>query len=177
MYVRPGVDFVQYKRVAVVGFDDAPEFHGSGNEIADLIGFELLKRGYDVIEKNRVDLILKEQARELKMVEFGIMEPSTAVELGKILGVRALVVGTVTKYAVTKSHKGQSSLYIPTVGGFELPEKEIYTVEVSFTVKMVDFETAAVLWQGANSKSGKGKIVLPFAQEAVKEMMRDIPVP
>jgi len=173
MYVKQGVDWPQYKRVAVVGFEDDPSTRGSGNEIADLIGFELLKRGYSVVERSKVGLILKEQSMGLS----DIIDPATAAEVGNILGVRALVIGTVTKYTVTKSRKGQSSLYIPTVGGFELPEKETYTIEVSFTVKMVDVETAVTLWQGANSKSGKGKIVLPFAQEAVKEIMRDIPVP
>ena len=62
----------------------------SGTAVADRYTFELMRAGYDVIERQRLESILKEQ--ELGMT--GLTDPKTSLKIGKILGVQGFVFGS-----------------------------------------------------------------------------------
>ena len=86
------------KRVAVMNFEfGTVQQWWSGNwdigkGISDLIVNELVTaETYRVIERNRLDEILAEQ----DLGESGRANPASAAKVGKVLGVNAMIVGTV----------------------------------------------------------------------------------
>ena len=93
------------KRVAVMNFEfGTVQQWWSGNwdigkGISDMIVNELVTAGtYRVIERNRLDQILAEQ----DLGESGRANPNSAAKVGKILGVNAMIVGTITQFGTEK---------------------------------------------------------------------------
>lgn len=83
------------KRVAVVPFT-APRGAGSydGAVASERLVIQLLARGdLDVVERRFLDKVLEEQ----RLGVFGIMDQDTVKELGKVLGVDAILTGTVVE--------------------------------------------------------------------------------
>lgn len=92
-------------RIAVMDFDyatvktDAASFFGSdidvGKGIADLLVTGLVKDGsYSVIERKALDKIMAEQ----NFSNSNRADPTSAAKLGKLLGVDAILVGSITKF-------------------------------------------------------------------------------
>lgn len=86
-----------YRRIAVVpydvsGYDGMGRDKVSGAALADRYTFELMRAGYDVVERQRLETILREQ--ELGLT--GLTNPKTSLKVGKILGVQGFVFGSVS---------------------------------------------------------------------------------
>ncbi len=97
------------KRVAVMNFDFGTVqqwWNGNwdiGKGISDLIVTELVTDGtYRVIERNRLDQILAEQ----DLGDSGRANPTTAAQIGKVLGVNAMIVGSITQFGTENKKKG-----------------------------------------------------------------------
>lgn len=95
----------QKKRVAVFDFDYATVQSGVaaifgtnvdvGRGIADMIVDRLVKAGnYSVIERKALDKILTEQ----NFSNSDRADPSSAAKLGRVLGVDAIVIGSITQF-------------------------------------------------------------------------------
>ncbi len=84
------------KKIAIIPFSyaDNPSMVRDGSVIAErlTIKFINLKR-FEVIERNVLDKVLN----ELKLQNSGAIDASTAKELGKILGVDAIITGTLVQ--------------------------------------------------------------------------------
>src|ERR1044071_6831813 len=100
----------QKKRVAVLGFDadavrsSAAASVGSGQDVgvalSDVVVKELLKGGtYTVIDGRAIDQVLKEQ----NLSNSSRVDPKTAAAVGRVLGVQAIVMGSVTQFVVQES--------------------------------------------------------------------------
>jgi hypothetical protein len=87
-FVKPGYDFGKLSRVAVVEVTGANGNQAAQNEVADLFAMELLKRGYDVVERTQVQQILNEQDFQAG----GATSPVDAVRVGRILNVSGIMV-------------------------------------------------------------------------------------
>jgi len=86
--VKPGYDFGKVKRLAVLEVQGAGGDRAGREFVADLFGFELLSRGYDVLERTQIKSILAEQ-------EFAASKLTTAAgaaEAGKLLNVDAAMI-------------------------------------------------------------------------------------
>ena len=107
------------KRIAVLSFDYAAVRTSAagilggetdlGKAVSDLLVAQLLADGkFSLIERQVLDKILTEQ----NFSNSDRTDPSTAAKLGRILGVDALVVGTVTQFGLDNkvSNMGGSSL-------------------------------------------------------------------
>ena len=93
------------KRVAIFDFDYAT-VHSSvaalfgqdvdvGKGISDLLVTDLVKDGsYSVIERKALDKILKEQ----NFSNSDRADPNSAAKIGKLLGVDAIIVGSITQF-------------------------------------------------------------------------------
>ncbi len=162
--VNPRADFAAIKRVAVLSFN-GPQ----GDLAADLMTQSLVARGADVVERQRLADVMKEQS----LSNSGSFDPATAQKLGKLLGVDALFVGTVsestpqTSYLVTQA--GGKSVFQPAtvtqVGGgsvysegsvMGIPNSQLLstTANVSMLSRMVDVKTGTVLWSASMSYEG-----------------------
>lgn len=86
---------VGHQRVAVVDFTD---LEGDSNRVGRLLADELsvallaVDPGIQVVDRKKVDRLIEEIGFTAK----GLTDPSTAQELGRMLGAEALVFGTVT---------------------------------------------------------------------------------
>lgn len=84
-------------KVAVADFTDLHSVvHELGRFISEEVSTNLVlsARGFSVIDRNHLRTILKEQ----KLSMSGLMDPENQKKLGKILGVDALVLGSITPF-------------------------------------------------------------------------------
>ena len=93
-------NFKRIKRVALVSFSDYPGAAGSGEITASAFEMHLLKAGYSVVERRQISKLFNEQALDLT----GSIDPATLRKLGKLLGVQAIVLGSVTDFFNIRDH-------------------------------------------------------------------------
>jgi hypothetical protein len=120
-YVKAGYDFTRLDKIAIVDVQGDISSEPAKNQIADFFGMELLKKGFEPVERAQVQTLLKEQ----KFQTSGLTSQEGAAKAGRILNVPAVLV-----------------VNIPNFGE-----------QMSMTAKMIDVETAGILWMG----SGSGK--------------------
>ena len=159
--VNPRSDFSSVKRVAVISFSGP-----SGDLAADLMTQSLLMHGADVVERQRLDAVLREQS----LADSGSFDPATAKQLGKLLGVDALFVGTVAEstpqssYIVNQSDNPRNTTMTQVSGGtvysegsvMGLPNSQLLstTANVSLLSRMVDVQTGSIMWSASMNYEG-----------------------
>ncbi len=159
--INQHADFSAVKRVAVLSFSGS-----NGDLAADLLTQSLLMRGADVIERQKLSAVIQEHS----LSSSAYFDPATAKQLGKLLGVDALFVGTVaestpaSKYLVNTSNGNlvtevtkvaNSGLYSEgAVAG--LPNSQLLstTANAALVARMVDAQTGSILWSGSMSYEG-----------------------
>ncbi|OGR44551.1 MAG: hypothetical protein A2X35_00365 [Elusimicrobia bacterium GWA2_61_42] len=158
---NPRADFSGVKRVAVLPFNGP-----KGDLAADLMTQSLLEHGADVIERQRLDAVMREQS----LSNSGSFDPATAKQLGKLLGVDALFVGTVAEstpqssYIVSQS-KDPLITSVTQVGGgtvysegsvMGMPNSQLLstTANVSLLSRMVDVQTGSIMWSASMTYEG-----------------------
>lgn len=152
----------QKKRVAVLSFDDAAVRSSStsalgtsqdvGAGLADVLIDELLKNGaYSLVERTALDAVLKEQ----NFSNSSRADPKTAAAIGRLLGVDAIIIGSVTQFGVDQSAVAVGSGTLGRItrgvvgGGQRVNTKAI----VGMTARLVDTGTGEIL----TSVSGSGE--------------------
>jgi curli biogenesis system outer membrane secretion channel CsgG len=151
------------KRVAVFDFDyatvrtNSAALFGSdvdvGKGMADLLVKYLVKDGtYSVIERKAMDKILAEQ----NFSNSDRANPTSAAKLGKLLGVDAIIVGSITQFGNDDHHTNVGGagggLGRFGVGGFS---KKSSKAVVGVDARMVDIDTAEIL--GVAEGKGESK--------------------
>jgi curli biogenesis system outer membrane secretion channel CsgG len=154
------------KRVAVLNFEYGTVSSGVaavfgtnvdvGKGIADMIVEKLVKGGkYSVIERKALDKVLAEQ----NFSNSDRADASTAAKLGRILGVDAIIIGSVTQFG--RDDKATNVGGLGAVGGRfgigGVGKRESKAV-VAVTSRMVSTETAEILavatGKGESTRSG-----------------------
>ena len=159
--VNPRANFSAIKRVAVLPFAGA-----RGDLAADLMTQSLLEQGADVIERQHLDSVMREQS----LTASSAFDPATARQLGKLLGVDALFVGTVAEstpqssYIVSQSQNPRNTTITQVSGGnvysegsvMGMPNSQLLstTANVSLISRMVDVQTGAILWSASMPYEG-----------------------
>ncbi len=117
------------------GFFGLADTNGPSKGISNLLTNKLVQDGtYIMIERSQVEAILKEQ----DLGTSGRIEASTAAQIGRILGVDAVIVGSITKFFVESKSKGFS------FGSFgNRKKRQIATVEA--VARMVSTATAEII--------------------------------
>lgn len=95
-YYSDDIDFSKYESLAVFPFSDAPGSPGSGQVVQGIVIQELAKASFKIAERSR----LREIIDEHKLAMAGVTDQSEALEIGKIIGVRAIVVGEGGQYVM-----------------------------------------------------------------------------
>ena len=158
----------QKKRIAVLNFDygtvrgSVSSIFGTdqdiGKGVADLLVNKLVKDGtYSVIERKELDKVLTEQS----FSNSNRADPATAAKIGRVLGVDAIVVGSITQFG--RDDKSN------TIGGGALGglsgrfgvggiQKRNAKAVVGLSARMVDVNTGEVLavadGKGESKRSG-----------------------
>jgi len=126
------------KRIAVVDFEDRSGWgHNIGTGLADMLVTELVKSGnFMVIERQELSKILEEQGLGLS----GAVTPQSAAQVGKLLGVELMVMGSISEFGEKKSGIGGS---IGKLGiGGKLTKREARAV---VDVRLVNTTTAEIV--------------------------------
>lgn len=154
--VNPRADFSAVKRVAVMPFSGP-----KGDLAADMLTQSLVARGADVIERRRLDDVIKEHS----LSSSGAFDPATAKELGRLLGVDALFLGTVAEstppstYLISGSENprrtsvtqiSNTTIY-PEGSVMGIPNSQLLstTANVSLVSRMVDVQTGSIMWSAS----------------------------
>jgi len=78
-------------RIAITEFTYGDEFNDFTRNIQDMLYTNLIQKGMTVVEREKINQVLEELGESFS----GMIDFSTAAEIGKMLGVEAIVVGTV----------------------------------------------------------------------------------
>ncbi len=130
------------RRIGVVSFDNKAPYAQEriGDVATDIMITELTKSGkFIVVERQKLDKILEEQ----KFHQSGVVDPNTAAKVGKVLGLNAIVTGSISQFGVKKEGKD-----------FIVSQSKQQIVECTVDVRVVDVETGQVLL----ADSGKGVV-------------------
>src|SRR5215470_7817858 len=154
------------KRVAVLDFDYGTvrsyvsAIWGSdqdvGKGVADLLVQKLVEDGkYRVIERKQLDKILAEQ----HFSNSDRADPSTAAKIGKVLGVDAIIVGSITKFGRDDKNTtvGGGGYGLGRFGLGGVQKRDAKAV-CAISARLVDTSTAeilaAVTGEGQSKRSG-----------------------
>jgi curli biogenesis system outer membrane secretion channel CsgG len=136
----------QKLRVAILDFDYSsvtdPRWlslvggAGGSTGVSDILVNKLVENGnYSVIERSRIDAVLKEQ----NFGASGRVDASTAAQIGKILGVDVVIIGSITQFDLQSRQSG-----VNVFGLFGQNKKETDAF-VKLNVRMVNTTTAEIL--------------------------------
>jgi curli biogenesis system outer membrane secretion channel CsgG len=162
----PAPAFAQSKRatVAVLNFDYGtiqPWWEGTwdiGNGISDLIVDGLVEDGaYRVIERKKLDAILAEQ--NFSNSDRADPNASTVAKLGKALGVKYMIVGSITKFGMEQKNVGVNA---GAWGGGKFGVGDVGTKKgkatVAIAARMIDTSTGEIMAvakaDGVSQRSG-----------------------
>jgi len=128
------------RRIGVVDFENKTAYGARlGTAATDILVTELTKTGkFVVVERDKLAKVLDEQ----KLQATGIVDPRTVVQLGKILGLNAVVIGSVSGFGV----KNEGTDYL-------LTQSKRQVAQATVDIRVVDAETGQVLL----ADSGKGE--------------------
>lgn len=150
------------KRIALMDFEFGSIQHWwSGNwdigkGIADMTVTNLVKDGtFSVIERKKLDAILQEQ----NFSNSDRANPTSAAKVGKVLGVNAIVVGTITQFGTEDKSLGIGGIAgrLGGFGGGKIGTKS-GKASVAIDARLVDVNTGEVLavatGKGTSKRSG-----------------------
>src|SRR5262249_36172260 len=90
---------------------------------------KLLANKFSVVERDKLNLVLKEQG----LAQTGAVDPSTAAKVGKILGVKYIILGGIDKFEVNKNSGA--------IGRFGVGAS-VQNSNATITLRVVDSTTA-----------------------------------
>jgi curli biogenesis system outer membrane secretion channel CsgG len=114
-----------------------------GGGLADVLIRELVEGGtYSIIERGALDAVLKEQ----NFSNSSRADPKTAAAIGRVLGVDAIVIGSITQFGVEESAVAVPTGPLGRIPGLGGGGKRVNAkATVAITVRMVDVGTGQVL--------------------------------
>jgi curli biogenesis system outer membrane secretion channel CsgG len=176
-------------RIAVLDFDYSAlsnahflnYFSGGASGVSDMIVNQLVDTNkYRVIERSRIDAILAEQ----NLGASGRVDASTAAEIGRILGVEMVIIGSITQFDLQKTGSN-FGLFGVSVGN------ESTGAFVTINARIVNTTTGEILMAaegkgesnqsddqvrvftigGGTTTSNEGKLLTVATQEAVEKIV------
>lgn len=140
-------------RIAVLDFDLTDtsgnyfsySFRGGSlaRGISELLTNKLVQDGsYSVIERSRIDAVLREQ----NFGATGRVDASTAAEIGRILGVEYVVLGSVTRFNIEQEESGgHVGICIPILGCGVGSRTTTQTANVELAARLVNTTTGEIV--------------------------------
>ncbi|HEX2644618.1 MAG TPA: CsgG/HfaB family protein [Thermoanaerobaculia bacterium] len=142
-------------RLAVLEFKNKADnqwwYHGGATAAQDVFVTELVKSGkFRVVEREQLEALMQEKNLTLS----GDVDPSTAVKVGKLLGVNYLLTGAVTEYGVTD--KGAHGGGIGRLPGFSAGKRNFVA---AMNARLIDTSTGEIVWADeARGEEGSVKV-------------------
>ncbi|HVT15073.1 MAG TPA: CsgG/HfaB family protein [Thermoanaerobaculia bacterium] len=129
-------------RIAVLEFTNKADnqwwWHGGATAAQDVFVTELVKsRKFIVVEREKIQAIMQEKG----LVQSGDISASTAMQIGKLLGVNYLLTGAVTEYGNTD--KGAHGSGIGRLPGFSAGKR---TFVAAMNARLINISTGEIVW-------------------------------
>ena len=146
-------------RLGIAGFS-VGDIRGVGSQInADTMFIKSLRDIEGVMVLERRELVDK-IGSEVKFQQAGLVDDSTAVQLGKIAGVNYMLLGVVSPTDKMEAKRHESvNTYKDKKGNVQrtvtLKVEETHEVSVTITARIVDVETSRVIWSGSETSEDK----------------------
>ncbi|MEO1520748.1 MAG: CsgG/HfaB family protein [Cyanobacteria bacterium J06633_2] len=129
-------------RIAVLDFDFTPTigsylsaFPGFAEGVSVVLVDRLVNGGnYTVVERSQIEAILREQ----NLGASGRVDASTAAQIGRILGVEAVVIGSITQFDYDVRDRGVRVFGVGT-------RRQVVDAEVRLNARMVNTSTAEII--------------------------------
>lgn len=124
-----------------------------GKGVADQVVDELINESdFRVIERKRIDTVLAEQDFQ----QSDRADPQAQVRIGKVLGVRYIIAGSITKFTTSDKNYSAGGIVKGPLGGLGLKKSKS---EVQLNARVIDAETGEILIAAkgkGDSKKGGG---------------------
>lgn len=190
--------FEKINRIGIMAFNNS---YSSVQGVENLFAKYFLSYGFKVVERAQLESVLQEH----HIAVSGYLSPETTREIGRILGVDVLLVGEVSSYTpprteltMTSSRKtetrpvmAQEVMKMPdgTYVGYTRPagtevsrSYEVHPVEytinaeVGIIAKLVDVETAEIIWVGSTNSTSASPLDAAdaVARNLVKSFAKEI---
>lgn len=196
--ISQSYDFGQMNRIGVMAFTSSwDSFKG----VENLFAKYLIESGFKVVERAQLEQVLEEHHISVS----GYLSPETTKKIGEILGVDVLLIGEVTSYTPTRkelalvSTRRTESRPIYTQDVRQLPDGTYvgytrqagtqysnsmdvrpteYTInaQVGVIAKLVDVETAEIIWIGSGSEESSSALNAAdyLARSLVKSFTKEL---
>lgn len=167
-----------YERVAVMEFKNATMEQDISKAVTELFVADLLAtQRYMVMERTALDKVLVEQG----LSQSGIIEPSTAIRIGKLAGVDAVFLGSVNEYEYMKrKHASTLWVFVPPIplwyAGMWLISEPKITYKLGLSFRLVDTETGAIVWS-ADHRAIKKESLNECVHHIAGKTLKSIPKP
>ena len=191
-------DFNQVDRIGIMGFSSPyNDLYG----VENLFAKYFIEAGFKVVERAQLDQILQEHHISVS----GYLSPATTKKIGEILGVDILLVGEVTSYTPTRKEMtlistqrtearpvytqtvrpgpdGRPAAQLQQVGTTYQQSTDVrpseYTIDaqVGIIAKLVDVETAEIVWIGSLSQESSSPLQAAdsIAKRLVKSFTKEL---
>lgn len=143
-YIRPDFAISSVKRVAILPLENYTSDNYAGERIRKTIITEILSRGIDVIEPGEVTRIL----RESKVRSLGSIKITEIQDIGKTLGVEAVMLGSVEAYGM-----GRGIL--------------VTYPEVTINVRLLEVSSGNIIWSIRHTSGGANFWTRHFGSEGI----------
>lgn len=191
-------DFNQIDRIGIMGFES---HYNDLSGVENLFAKYLIEASFKVVERAQLDQILHEHNISVS----GYLSPATTKKIGEILGVDVLLVGEVTSYTPTRKEitlistqktearpvyaqtvrpgpDGRPAAYTQQVGTTYHQSTDVrpseYTInaQVGIIAKLVDVETAEIIWIGSLSQDSSSALQAAdsIAKRLVKSFTKEL---
>jgi curli biogenesis system outer membrane secretion channel CsgG len=129
-------------RIAVLEFQNKADnqywWHGGAAAMQDVFVTELVKSGkFRVMEREQIDAIMREKGLTLS----GDIDPSSAMQIGKLLGVNYMLTGSITEYGRTDA--GAHGRGVGRLPGFRAGKSSFVAAA---NARIFDVSTGEILW-------------------------------
>jgi curli biogenesis system outer membrane secretion channel CsgG len=129
-------------RIAVIEFSNKADnqwWHSTGAQAAqDIFVTELVKsRKFAVIEREKINSIMQEKGLTLA----GDIDPKTAMQIGKLLGLNYILTGAVTEYGATDT--GAHGGGIGALPGFGVHKRSFVA---ALNARLINVSTGEIVW-------------------------------
>ncbi len=163
-YTKPGVNWADYRKIAVTRLDCVFD-PAAGQEVADIVAIEFIKKGYDVIERSQLRAILSEE--ELSMI--GLTE-SSKLQL-ELKGIKGVVIGSLSRY---DCRPDKAPIFWM---GSAIGVLNTNNCQVSLSLKILDVQSGEVVWaaNGAHSLNAVNMTANKVLKEVISILRREIP--
>jgi len=144
---KPRIAVLEIKNKA----DNQWWWHGGGEAAQDVFVTELFKSGkFRVVEREQINAILQEKG----LVLSGDINPSTAMQIGQLLGAEYLLAGAVTEY-------GEDTTDVRTPGVRRLPGVSVgkKNFTAAMNARVFDTSTGEIVWADeARAEEGSARV-------------------